>query len=51
MAPVPYHLGGFPPPQLDWQQLIPLLGPVNASLDRHQGLLEKRPSPFLWVTT
>jgi hypothetical protein len=43
MTPVHYHLGGFPPPQLDWQQLFPLLGPVNASLARHEGLLEGPP--------
>ena len=43
MAPVPHHLGGIHPPQLDWQQLIPLLGPVNASLARHEGLLEGPP--------
>lgn len=45
MTPVPYHQGGFPPPQLDWQQLIPLLGPASASLARYDGLLEGIPNP------
>ena len=50
MAPVRYHLGGFPPPQLDWQQLIPLLGPANASLARYDGLLEGIPNPAVLLS-
>ena len=50
MAPVPYHLGGFPPPELDWQQLIPLLGPANASLARYDGLLEGIPNPAVLLS-
>jgi Fic family protein len=50
MAPVHYHLGGFPPPQLDWQQLIPLLGPANASLARYDGLLEGIPNPAVLLS-
>ena len=50
MAPVTYHLGGFPPPQLDWQQLIPLLGPANASLARYDGLLEGIPNPAVLLS-
>ena len=36
-APVAYHLGGFPPPQLDWHQLIPLLEPPNESWPNAKG--------------
>ena len=50
MAAVPYHQGGFPPPQLDWQQLIPLLGPANASLARYDGLLEGIPNPAVLLS-
>lgn len=50
MAPVHYHLDGFPPPQLDWQQLIPLLGPASASLARYDGLLEGIPNPAVLLS-
>ena len=50
MAPVQYHLDGFPPPQLDWQQLIPLLGPASASLARYDGLLEGIPNPAVLLS-
>jgi len=46
MAPFAYHLGGLPPPELDWQQLIPLLGPASANA----GLLEGRLCLLLWIT-
>jgi len=29
MSPVNYHLGGFPPTELDWLRLIPLIGPAK----------------------
>ena len=41
---VRYHLGKFPPPELDWSQLIPLLGPANAGLARYDGLLSAIPN-------
>ena len=50
MTPIPYHLGGFPPPDLDWQQLIPLIGPANASLARYDGLLEGIPNPAVLLS-
>ena len=30
MTSIPHHLSGFPPPKLDWKQLIPLLNPLYA---------------------
>jgi len=37
--PVLYHYGKFPPQDLDWRPLIPLLGPANAALARYDGTL------------
>ncbi|MBI3987037.1 MAG: Fic family protein [Lentisphaerae bacterium] len=42
--PVKYHEGGFPPKQLDWQRLIPLIGPANAALARYDGTLQAIPN-------
>jgi len=36
-GPVHYHEGKFPPSNLDWQRLIPLLGPANAAVARYEG--------------
>jgi Fic family protein len=43
-SPIGYHYGKFPPANLDWQQLIPLLGPTSASLARYDGLLSTIPN-------
>jgi Fic family protein len=43
-GPVRYHLGGFPPPQLDWAQLVPLIGKANAALARYDGLVAAIPN-------
>lgn len=43
-APVQYHLGQFPPKTLDWEHLIPLIGPANAGLARYDGLLSAIPN-------
>lgn len=45
MAPVHYHTGGFPPAKIDWERLIPLIGPANAAIARYQGVLEAVPNP------
>ena len=37
--PVRYHTGKFPPSKLDWNRLIPLIGPTNGDLARYDGLL------------
>lgn len=41
---VHYHLGEFPPQELDWPRLIPLIGPANAGLARYDGLLSAIPN-------
>ncbi len=42
--PVRYHLGKFPPAELDWKGLIPLIGKANACLARYDGLLSAIPN-------
>jgi len=34
-----YHYGKFPPKNIDWLRLIPLIGPANAALARYDGTL------------
>lgn len=41
---VHYHLGKFPPKDLDWPRLIPLIGPANAGLARYEGLVSAIPN-------
>ena len=43
MSPVPYHIGGFPPVNIDWTQLLPLIGPANAAIARYEGVLHGIP--------
>ncbi len=45
MAPVEYHTGRFPPRNLDWSRLIPLLGPAAAAIARYDGMLAAIPNP------
>ncbi len=42
--PVKYHKGSFPPKQLDWERLVPLIGPANAALARYDGTLAAVPN-------
>lgn len=44
MPAVSYHLGQFPPQQLDWSKLIPLLGPTSAAVARYDGTLTAIPN-------
>ena len=44
MAAAHYHLGAFPPAELDWPQLIPLLGPASAAVARYDGTLAAIPN-------
>lgn len=45
MAPVRYHEGRFPPKALEWETLIPLLGPAAAAVARYDGMLAAVPNP------
>ena len=44
MAPVQYHAGRFPPDNLDWPALIPLIGPAAAAVARYDGTLAATPN-------
>ena len=39
-----YHLGQFPPSEMDWSELIPLLGPASAAVARFDGTLSAIPN-------
>ena len=43
-APVHYHLDGFPPTNIDWARLVPLIGRANAALARYDGLIQAIPN-------
>jgi Fic family protein len=49
-TPVRYHMGKFPPVNLDWQQLIPLLGPARGSLERYDALLSTIPNAHVLLS-
>lgn len=44
MAPVHYHLGKFPPQDISWGRLVPLIGRANAALARYDGLIAAIPN-------
>ena len=44
MSTVKYHSGKFPPSALEWEQLIPLLGPASAAVARYDGVLGAIPN-------
>ncbi len=41
---VNYHYGQFPPENIEWKSLIPLLGPANAAIARYDGTLQAIPN-------
>lgn len=43
--PVAYHDGRFPPADIDWPRLLPLIGPANAAIARYEGVLHGVPNP------
>jgi len=44
-GPVHYHEGAFPPADLNWVKLVPLIGPANAAVARYDGILSAIPNP------
>lgn len=50
MPPVHYHSGKFPPQSLQWERLIPYLGPAHAALARYDGLLSAIPNVALLLS-
>lgn len=45
MTAVAYHSGRFPPGDLDWSRLLPLIGPASAAVARYEGVLRGVPNP------
>lgn len=43
-SPVTYHLGAFPPSELEWTRIIPHIGPASAALARYDGMLAAIPN-------
>jgi len=43
-GPVHYRSKGFPPANIDWTRLIPLLGPAAAAVARYDGTLSAIPN-------
>ena len=50
MPPVYYHLGKFPPKNIDWSALVQLVGKANAALARYDGLLSAVPDKALLLS-
>jgi Fic family protein len=50
MPPVVYHEGRFPPAAIDWQRLIPLVGPAFAPVARYDGMLAAIPNPQILLS-
>jgi len=48
--PVQYHEGNFPPKRIEWERLIPLIGPANAALARYDGTLAAVPNAALLLS-
>jgi Fic family protein len=44
MTATNYHTGRFPPSELDWPRLLPLIGPANAAVARYEGVLHGIPN-------
>lgn len=44
MSAVQYHAGTFPPQTLEWEKLIPLVGPASAAVARYDGVLSAVPN-------
>lgn len=50
MTAVLYHTGRFPPKDLNWADLIPLIGPANAALARYEGVLQGVHNPNILLS-
>ena len=44
MTVTKYHDGRFPPDKLDWDRLVPYIGPANAAVARYDGILSAVPN-------
>ncbi len=44
MPPIMYHYEKFPPKNILWETLVPLIGPVNSAIARYDGVLRVIPN-------
>ncbi len=44
-GPIQNPLGAFAPPTLEWESLIPLIGPASAAVARYDGTIGAIPNP------
>lgn len=51
MGAVRYHAGCFPPEELDWRALVPLIGPAVEAVVRYDGMLAAIPNPDVLLAT
>jgi hypothetical protein len=47
---VHYREGQFPPCDLDWGRLVPLIGPANAAVARYDGMLAAIPNAHVLLS-
>jgi len=50
MPSTKYHYGKFPPKEIDWSRLIPLIEPSNAALARYDGTLSAIPNASILLS-
>ena len=50
MAAIPYHHGKFPPTGIDWERLVPLIGPATLALGDFRGLLDAVPDAWVLLS-
>ncbi|WP_419593833.1 Fic/DOC family N-terminal domain-containing protein, partial [Thiolapillus sp.] len=50
ISPVHYHEGKFPPSELNWRRLVPLIGPANAAVARYDGILAAIPNAHVLLS-
>ncbi len=50
IGPVHYHEGRFPPGELDWARLVPLIGPASAAVARYDGMLAAIPNAHVLLS-
>ena len=46
-----YHYSHFPPINLNWKKLIPLIGPTSAAIAHYDGLLKVIPNPEILLSS
>jgi Fic family protein len=49
-GPIHYHEGRFPPKELDWARLVPLIGQANAAVARYDGMLAAIPNAHVLLS-